>query len=119
MSPDGRREKAKWVISVERNQRDRRAGWMAQLYAGDELVLAAPSSHGASDRDVEDFLRVICSGLPDAEVRKAPTLADRMQADSQMAEERARGEREKRTRLIAMRDEVRRLAEEDNWNFAD
>jgi hypothetical protein len=119
MSPDGRREKPKWVVSVERDQRNRRAGWMAQLYAGDELVLAAPSAHGASDRDAESFLQIIRSGLPEAEVRRAPTLAERIEADTQKVENKARREKEKRSRLMAIRDQVRRLAEEDSWTFDD
>jgi hypothetical protein len=57
--------------------------------------------------------------LPTPEVHNAPTLAERIEADSRNAEERDRRAREKRTRLLAIQQQVRLLSQEDVWTYDD
>jgi hypothetical protein len=81
---------------------------MAQLFAGERLLLAASSAPHRSARDAELFVRGICSSLPMADVYEVPTLAERMEAA-----------KEKQARIVRLQDAVFRQAREDQWTHGD
>lgn len=112
-------KKATWVISSERGQRDRSLRWMAQLFTDDQLVFVATSASHRDPREAAAFVRKLRAALPQAEIRNAPTLGERMDADSRLAEERERTAQKRQERLSALWEEADRRSEEDSWTEED
>jgi hypothetical protein len=102
------RAQAKWVISSERDSRNRRAGWTVELLEGGRLALASPGGFHPNAREAKQFIHEVCAGLPRAEVRLVPTIAERTAAAE-----------EKRSRLVHLQEAIFRQAREDRWTQGD